>query len=150
MKGVLEEFKEREKTNEGLLSKLVRKDKEVKELRGQVEKLKYAETFVETTSRESNDKITQLKQENHYLQKQQATRVHEMESKFEKMFEEFKRTMDENKELKGQLDSQETLVKQLEKAKDNFKDQTLDLKAEIRTLKASITEKDHCVNSLKT
>lgn len=63
-----------------------------------------------------------------------------MEEKFVSLYEDYKKTLDENKQLQKKLESQEVLIRKTEKAKENYKDQTIDLKQEIRQLKGLIKE----------
>lgn len=63
-----------------------------------------------------------------------------MESKFEQLCSDYKASLDSNKELKKKLEAKEVLIKQSEKAKENYKDQAIDLKQEIKQLKMQLRE----------
>ncbi len=63
-----------------------------------------------------------------------------MESKFEQLYTDYKASVEENKELRKKLEAKEVLIKQSEKAKENYKDQAIDLKQEIKQLKQQLRE----------
>lgn len=51
------------------------------------------------------------------------------------MFVEYKKAIEENVQWKQERDELQTNLRRAEKAKENYKEQTLDLKQEVRMLK---------------
>ena len=63
-----------------------------------------------------------------------------MEEKFQKLYEDYKTSLEENTSLRKAVEFKEQLARQAEKAKENYKDQVIDLKQEIKSLKSQLKE----------
>lgn len=63
-----------------------------------------------------------------------------MEEKFQKLYGDYKTSLEENSGLKKAVEAKEQVIRQAEKAKENYKDQVIDLKQEIKSLKSQLKE----------
>ncbi|CDW84745.1 UNKNOWN [Stylonychia lemnae] len=143
MKEVIEDFKEKEKEKTDLIEKLQQKDLKIKKLNDLITEMRNGMKSTKDI-KYHDEKLQKLEKENRYLNETQNLKINEVETKFQNLFVDYKYSLDENKELKKKAESLEGLLRQTEKAKENFKDQTIDLKQEIRHLKNQL--KENCEN----
>ena len=67
-----------------------------------------------------------------------------MESKFQQMYQDYKKALEDNQRLQEDKRSLEDKVQSLEKAKENYKDQAMELKTEVKSLKAHLNSRTVC------
>lgn len=65
-------------------------------------------------------------------------KIEAFEGKFHSLYNDYKKTLEENKLLIEEAKLSDSKIRMLEKAKENYKDQSLDLKQEIKQLKLQL------------
>ena len=129
MKRVIEDQKESERGKEQLLIKLKSKDERIRELTKQLHS--------QNTGQDTD--VSRLQKENDQLNIAHAQKLELFEQRFQKIYHQYKKAIEDNKQLASENQSLEDRLSQVESAKENYKDQVIEMKHELKRLKANAT-----------